>query len=58
MVSDVISVDSYDEFAKKIEMSGGKMITEKMTIPDMGYTGSFQDTEGNILGVIEIFPMD
>lgn len=58
MVSDVINVDSYDEFAKKIEMSGGKMITKKMTIPDRGYTGSFPDTEGNILGIIEIFPMD
>lgn len=53
-VSDVISVDSYDEFARKIEFEGGKMLTEKMTIPDMGYTGSFQDTEGNILGIIEV----
>jgi len=34
-------------------MSGGKMLTEKMTVPGVGYTGSFQDTEGNILGIIE-----
>lgn len=54
MISDVISVVSYDEFAKKIEEKGGKMLTDKMTIPGMGYTGSFQDTEGNILGIIEI----
>jgi len=53
MISDYIMVDSYDEFAKKIVMSGGKMLTEKMTVPGVGYTGSFQDTEGNILGIIE-----
>ncbi|CEL24527.1 SRPBCC domain-containing protein [Methanobacterium formicicum] len=54
MISDVISIDSYDEFARKIEAEGGQMLTEKMTIPDMGYTGSFQDTEGNVMGIIEV----
>lgn len=53
MVRDTISVDSYDEFAKKIEKSGGKMLTDKMTVPGMGDTGSFQDTEGNIFAIIE-----
>jgi uncharacterized protein YndB with AHSA1/START domain/predicted enzyme related to lactoylglutathione lyase len=52
-ITDVIGVDSYDEFARKIEAEGGKMLTEKMTIPDMGYTGSFQDTEGNVMEIIE-----
>ena len=54
MISDVISVDSYEEFARKIEAEGGKMLTEKMAIPDMGYTGSFQDTEGNVMAIIEV----
>jgi uncharacterized protein len=53
-VRDTISVDSYDEFAKKIEDAGGKMLTEKMTVPGVGYTGSFQDPEGNIFGIIEM----
>jgi uncharacterized protein YndB with AHSA1/START domain/predicted enzyme related to lactoylglutathione lyase len=52
-ISDVINVDSYDEFAGKIQAEGGKMLTDKMAIPDMGYTGSFQDTEGNVLAIIE-----
>lgn len=56
-ISDVINVDSYHDFAKKIEAEGGKMLTDKMTIPDMGYTGSFQDTEGNVLAIIEITMM-
>ena len=38
-------------------MEGGKMLTEKMNIPGMGDTGSFQDTEGNIFAIIE-FKMD
>ena len=53
MVRDTISVDSYDAFAKKIEKASGKMLTEKMEIPMMGYTGSFQDSEGNIFAILE-----
>ena len=53
MVRDTIGVESYDEFAKKIEMEGGKMLTEKMTIPGMGVMGSFKDTEGNIFAIME-----
>jgi uncharacterized protein len=49
MVRDTISVSSYEDFAKKIERQGGKMLTEKMTIPGMGFNGLFQDTEGNVL---------
>ncbi|MGB8232624.1 MAG: hypothetical protein WCE60_01395 [Methanobacterium sp.] len=52
-VRDTINVDSYDEFVKKIEDAGGKMLTEKMEVPGMGFTGSFQDTDGNIFGIIE-----
>lgn len=54
----VIGVDSYDEFAQKIKREGGKMLTVKMTIPGIGKTGSFQDTEGNVLSIIEPEPMD
>lgn len=54
MVRDTINVFSYEEFAKKIESQGGKMLTEKMTIPGMGFNGLFQDTEGNVFGIIEI----
>ncbi|WP_414468667.1 SRPBCC domain-containing protein [Methanobacterium sp. ACI-7] len=53
-IRDTISVDSYDKFAQKIESEGGKMLTEKMTIPGMGFNGFFQDTEGNVMGIIEI----
>ena len=54
VVRDTISVYSIDEFSKKIEGHGGKMLTGKMPIPDMGFNALFQDTEGNIFGMIEI----
>ncbi len=57
-ISNYISVHSYDEFAQKISSEGGKMLTDKMTVPGTGFNGVFQDTEGNIMGIIEIFPMD
>ena len=38
---------------RKSKMHGEKMLTEKMEVPGMGFTGSFQDTEGNIFGIIE-----
>ena len=53
MVRDTIGVNSYDDFAKKIEMEGGKMLSEKMEVPNMGFMGSFQDSEGNIFAIIE-----
>ena len=53
MVRDIINVDSYNEFVEKIKNAGGKMLSEKMTVPGLGVTGMFQDTEGNILGIIE-----
>lgn len=48
-----INVESFDESAKKIETEGGKMLTKRMDIPGMGDMGTFQDTEGNILAIIE-----
>jgi predicted enzyme related to lactoylglutathione lyase len=39
-------------------MEGGKMLTEKLEIPNMGFMGSFQDTEGNIFAIMEPIPMD
>jgi uncharacterized protein len=52
-VRDTIGVESFDEFAKKIEVEGGKMLTEKMNIPGIGDMAAFQDTEGNIFTILE-----
>src|SRR3989344_1923204 len=43
-----ISVENIDEAIKKINSSGGKVLTKKTKIADMGLYVRFQDTEGNI----------
>lgn len=53
MVRNTIGVESFDKYAKKIEMEGGKKVTEKTEIPGIGVMAAFQDTEGNIFVIME-----
>ena len=48
-----ISVQSVEEYTKKIEQSGGKILVPKSIVPGGGYFARCQDTEGNIFGIIE-----
>jgi predicted enzyme related to lactoylglutathione lyase len=49
----VIDVASVDDALSKVEEAGGKTVTAKMKVGDMGYTGYFTDTEGNLIGLWE-----
>lgn len=49
----VIDVPSVDEALREVEAAGGKTVTEKMPVGDMGFAGYFTDTEGNLLGLWE-----
>jgi predicted enzyme related to lactoylglutathione lyase len=51
-----IDVQSIDETLKKIQKSGGKVLTEKQKVMDMGWYAYAQDTEGNVIGVWETIP--
>ena len=53
-VTNTIDVPSVDEFAKKIESKGGKVIVPKMAIPGVGYFAQCLDTEGNVFGIIQM----
>ncbi len=53
-----IGVPSIDEYAKKIEAAGGKVVVPKGEVPDMGYYAYFKDTEGNVLGIWENMKKD
>lgn len=50
-----IAVESFDDFASKILTNGGKSVIPKMTIPNIGTMGSFEDTEGNVFLIMEPF---
>lgn len=48
-----ISVPSYDQFARRVEGAGGKIVSPKQSIPAIGYHSYCLDTEGNVLGIME-----
>ncbi len=53
-MTNTIDVPSVDEFAKKIQSQGGKVIVPKMAIPGVGYFAQCLDTEGNKFGIIQM----
>ncbi|ANH39423.1 Glyoxalase-like domain protein [Nocardioides dokdonensis FR1436] len=49
----VIDVPSVDEALRSVAAAGGTPVTERMAVGDMGFTGYFTDTEGNLIGLWE-----
>jgi len=52
----VISVDDVQDAIRKINASGGKVLSEVMEIPGVGQYISFLDTEGNRVGALQPAP--
>lgn len=50
-VTHYIDVDSVDDYVKKVERLGGKLLWPKMAVPKMGYFAVCLDTEGNAFGL-------
>jgi predicted enzyme related to lactoylglutathione lyase len=48
-----INVGNIEESIEKIKKQGGKIIQGKMEVSNIGLIAYFQDTEGNILGLIQ-----
>jgi predicted enzyme related to lactoylglutathione lyase len=46
-----IGVQDIDAAIKKVTELGGKIVQGKNTVPNMGITAYFQDTEGNVMGL-------
>ena len=53
----IISVQDIAEATKKIETAGGKPHTDQMDVPHVGQLRYWEDTEGNIFGVLQPAPM-
>ncbi len=47
----VVSVSDIDEYAKRIEETGGSILIGKFKIRGVGWFVYFQDTEGNLIGL-------
>ena len=52
-VVDTIDVSSVDECVEKIEAAGGRVTIPKKVIPGIGYLAYFEDTEGNVFGIMQ-----
>jgi len=46
-----ISVENVDEFARKAERLGAKVVLPKRPVPGMGWFAQLTDTEGNIFAI-------
>jgi uncharacterized protein len=51
-----ISVENVDEFARKAERLGAKVVMPKMPVPGMGWFSQLKDTEGNVFAIWEHDP--
>ena len=49
-----ISVPSVDEYSRKVEAGGGKVLQPKTAIPGVGWIATCEDTESNTFGIIQM----
>lgn len=49
----VVDVTSVDDALSRVGDAGGSVVTGRTAVGDMGFTGYFTDTEGNLIGVWE-----
>ena len=49
-----VAVESIDDYLKKIEALGGKMIVSKMEVPGVGWWALALDPEGNQFAILEM----
>ncbi len=47
----VINVPSIDDYLKKVEKAGGKIVWQKESVGDFGFYALVEDTEGNVIGL-------
>ncbi|MEK7643534.1 MAG: VOC family protein [Patescibacteria group bacterium] len=52
-----MDVENIDETIKKGVSMGGTMATLKMEVPGVGWLAYMKDTEGNIFGIMQAFPV-
>jgi predicted enzyme related to lactoylglutathione lyase len=51
-----VDVDSLAATLAKVRKQGGKIIQPKSVIPGEGYIAACEDTEGNVIGILERSP--
>jgi len=55
-IVNTIEVDNIDETLKQIEKNGGKVLMQKVPIPEVGWWATFQDPQQNVMSVMQPDP--
>lgn len=51
-----VEVPDVEEYLEKVKANGGEPVTEKMTIPGVGYLAYCKDVEGVLFGITQFDP--
>ena len=49
-------VESADDYVRKIQELGARIVVPKMAVPTMGYFAQATDTEGNVFAIFQEDP--
>lgn len=52
----VIDVEDIDASLERIEAQGGRRVTDRQVVGDMGFSAYFTDSEGNLVGLWQNAP--
>jgi uncharacterized protein len=53
VVANSIEVPDVDEYSRKVQGAGGKIVNPKMAIPGVGWFATCADSEGNLFGIFQ-----
>lgn len=48
-----IEVEDVDRFLDKAKAAGGSVLKSKSPVPNVGWSGQFQDPDGNAVGIVQ-----
>ncbi|NIT35178.1 MAG: VOC family protein [candidate division Zixibacteria bacterium] len=56
VTTNVVDVPDVDEYARRVEAAGGKVVGPKTAVPGVGWFVLCADTEGNVFGIMQEDP--
>ena len=48
-----VMVDDIEKALQRVEKAGGKAVSKKQAVGDMGFSAYFKDSEGNVVGLFQ-----
>ncbi|MDP8928813.1 MAG: VOC family protein [Actinomycetota bacterium] len=51
--TNIVSVESVDDYTQRVTRAGGELVREKTAIPSVGYIAYCRDPEGNVFGIFQ-----